>query len=113
MTHLKPIQIAVFPGDGIGQTVTHESLAVLRVFDIPLEISFGEIGWSCWKTSGNPIPEKTWDLIQASEVTLVGAITSKPEKEAIQALPDGLRKNPPQYVSPIIQLRQNWIHMPI
>lgn len=106
MSPVNPIHIAVLPGDGIGQIVTKEALPVLGLFDLPLKMTFADIGWECWKAHGNPIPQTTWQLIQKSDATLLGAITSKPLKEAHHALPSSLQSHPPIYVSPIIQLRQ-------
>ena len=107
MSPINPIHITVLPGDGIGQTVTKAALPVLDLFDLPLKMTFADIGWECWKAFGNPIPQKTWQLIQSSDATLIGAITSKPLKEAHHALPKNLQNKPPTYVSPIIQLRQH------
>ncbi|WP_311985915.1 isocitrate/isopropylmalate family dehydrogenase [Pseudomonas bharatica] len=54
----------------------------------------------------NCIPDNTWKLIESSDATLLGAITSKPLREAEAELPEALRGRGKVYVSPVIQLRQ-------
>lgn len=106
MKPMLPKKIAVLPGDGIGVDVTLEAVKVFNLFNVPVELCFGDIGWEFWKSEGNPVPQRTWDLIQQSDVTLLGAITSMPKREALNALPKELKNHPIEYVSPIIQLRQ-------
>lgn len=106
MNSLLPKKIAVLPGDGIGVEVTLEATKIFAALDIPIELCFGDIGWEFWKSEGNSIPQRTWDLIANCDVTLLGAITSMPKREAQQALPSPLRDQNIEYVSPIIQLRQ-------
>lgn len=106
MSTMLPKKIAVLPGDGIGVEVTHEATKVFSALDIPVELCFGDIGWEFWKSEGTPIPQRTWDLIESCDVTLLGAITSMPKREALAALPSALRDKNIEYVSPIIQLRQ-------
>lgn len=100
-------KIAVLPGDGIGVDVTQEAVKIFSALTIPIELHYGDIGWACWQQHGNPVPEKTWQLIEACDVTLLGAITSMPKKEAQDALPHHLQGKHIEYLSPIIQLRQN------
>ena len=102
----KILNIAVLPGDGIGREVMAAVLPIFETLNLPVKLTLGDIGWSCWQETGNPIPGETWRLIQASDATLVGAITSKPPREAFAELSDALKKEPPRYVSPLIQLRQ-------
>lgn len=104
--HETVINVAVLPGDGIGQAVMRAAVPVLKLFNLPIQLHYGEIGWSCWKQAGTPIPSETWTLIRQSDAILLGAITSQPEREALNALPIELQKNPPKYQSPILQLRQ-------
>lgn len=100
-------KIAVLPGDGIGVEVTHEATKIFSALDLPIELCFGDIGWEFWKSEGNPVPQRTWDLIARCDVTLLGAITSMPKREAQTALPKALQDQNIDYVSPIIQLRQH------
>lgn len=99
-------KVCVLPGDGIGIEVTEAVLPLFDALNLPIELSFGDIGWSCWQKEGNCIPENTWKLISASNATLLGAITSKPLREAEAELTPALRGTGRVYVSPVIQLRQ-------
>lgn len=103
---MKKLKLAVLPGDGIGQDVMFSSLPVFDALNISVDIILGDIGWECWKKEGDPVPQKTWEIIKSSDAVLLGATTSMPEKEAIDALPESIRSQKPNYVSPIIQLRQ-------
>lgn len=107
MTNRLLKKIAVLPGDGIGVEVTQEAIKIFSALGLPIELQFGDIGWEFWKSEGNPIPQRTWDLIERSDLTLLGAITSMPRREAQNALPAYLKEQEHEYVSPIIQLRQH------
>lgn len=98
--------VAVLPGDGIGPEVTTAALDVVEKLGIPLDLRFGDIGWECWRQEGNPVPDRTWKLLEETDTCLLGAITSKPLREAEAELPDGLRNTGITFVSPVIQLRQ-------
>ncbi|KTD61918.1 isocitrate/isopropylmalate family dehydrogenase [Legionella spiritensis] len=100
------LNIAVLPGDGIGREVTEAALPVFHALRLPVAIRQGDIGWSCWQKTGQPIPASTWQLIRDSDATLIGAITSKPQREALQELPAKLQQQGLSYISPLIQLRQ-------
>lgn len=106
MNSTVPKNIAVLPGDGIGVEVTHEAVKIFSALGIPVNLCFGDIGWEFWKREGNPIPQRTWELIEHCDVTLLGAITSMPIREAQLALPAELQTQQIEYVSPVIQLRQ-------
>lgn len=99
-------KVAVLPGDGIGIEVTDAVLPLFEALNLPIDLSFGDIGWSCWQAEGNCTPDSTWKLINDSHATLLGAITSKPLREAEAELPAALRGSGRVYVSPVIQLRQ-------
>ena len=100
------MRLAVLPGDGIGPAVIDAALPAIAELDLPWQIEFGDIGWSQWCTGGDPVPPATWKLLGESDSCLLGAITSKPAREALAELPQHLRADPPSYVSPVIQLRQ-------
>lgn len=99
-------KIAVLPGDGIGQTVTEAVLPVFEALKVPVQLFKGDIGWQCWLENGDPVPEATWRLIHSCDTVLLGAITSKPPREAFNELPERLKQVDPVYRSPVIQLRQ-------
>ncbi|NEB36885.1 isocitrate/isopropylmalate family dehydrogenase [Streptomyces sp. SID14515] len=98
--------VAVLPGDGIGPEVISEALNVVDRLGLPLDLRFGEIGWECWRQEGVVVPERTWKLIEETDTCLLGAVTSKPLREAEGELPQDLRGTGVPYVSPVIQLRQ-------
>ncbi|MCE1396668.1 MULTISPECIES: isocitrate/isopropylmalate dehydrogenase family protein [Enterobacter] len=98
--------VLVLPGDGIGQEVCDAALPVIGALDLPINLTFGEIGWSCWEREGNPVPARTWEQIAEADAVLLGAITSKGKVQAQQALPVALQQKGIEYVSPVIQLRQ-------
>ncbi|MDR3504502.1 MAG: isocitrate/isopropylmalate family dehydrogenase [Legionella sp.] len=103
----KRLKIAVLPGDGIGIEVTEAALPIFTALALPISLHMGDIGWSCWQKEGTPIPERTWSLIHECDTVLLGAITSKPQREAQQELALELRERDLNYISPIILLRQN------
>jgi isocitrate/isopropylmalate dehydrogenase/regulator of RNase E activity RraA len=98
--------IAVLPGDGIGPEVVHAALDVVDRLALPLEFRFGEVGWECWRTGGDPVPAGTWELIEETDTCLLGAVTSKPPREAAAELAAHLRATGNRFVSPVVQLRQ-------
>lgn len=103
---MNKLKIAVLPGDGVGQEVTAATIPIFTALNIPVEITLGDIGWKYWVNEGNPVPERTWNLIHRSDAVLLGAITSKPEREAMQELKPELQTASLKYISPVIQLRQ-------
>ncbi|PRX50118.1 isocitrate/isopropylmalate dehydrogenase [Prauserella shujinwangii] len=98
--------VAVLPGDGIGPEVVSAALSVLDRLDLPLLLRFGDIGWECWKQEGNPVPERTWRLLEETDTCLLGAVTSKPLREAEVELAGRLRGQGLEFISPVVQLRQ-------
>lgn len=102
---MKKLKLLLLPGDGIGHDNLFSILPIFKKINIDFDIKFGDIGWEYWKKEGNPIPKRTWDLINWSDTILLGAITSKPEKEAQKEL-QIKNTNDIHYISPIIQLRQ-------
>jgi isocitrate/isopropylmalate dehydrogenase len=101
------LKIAVLPGDGIGEEVTRAAIPIFKALDLPVQLRFGDIGWTFWQSEGTPIPDRTWQLIAESDTVLLGAITSKPEREAKKELASRFQNQRLDYVSPIIQLRQS------
>ena len=98
-------KIALLPGDGIGNDVMDAAQIVLNPLELNAEYVNGDIGWEFWKTEGNPLPDRTLDLLKEVSCVLFGAITSKPKDEAQEELPPDL-KGKVEYYSPIVKLRQ-------
>lgn len=100
--------IVALPGDGIGAVVLDEAVRVLDAAGFEAEYVYGDIGWEFWKKEGNPLPQRTIDLIAEHKIALFGAITSKPKDEATAELSPDLRDKGFVYSSPIVGLRQHF-----
>lgn len=96
------------PGDGIGRTVLEETIRVLEKAGFNAEYVEGDIGWEFWRKEGNPLPDRTIQLLQEYKIGLFGAITSKPKDEALEELDPSLRDKGFVYSSPIVGLRQHF-----
>ena len=101
-------KIAWLPGDGIGVDVLEAAKIVLDKVQLDAEYLPGDIGWEFWCREGNPLPERTIDLVQRHKIALFGAITSKPIDEARTELDKGLQDKGFVYSSPIVGLRQHF-----
>ena len=101
-------RVAVLPGDGVGKEVIEAAMIVLKKLKLDAEYRFGDIGWEFWCKEGNPLPDRTLQLLQTTDVCLFGAITSKPKGEAAKELAPELQNKELAYISPIITLRQTF-----
>jgi len=100
--------IAVLPGDGVGKDVMDAAMNVLEHVDIDAEYIYGDIGWEFWKKEGNPLPERTIELLKETDCCLFGAITSKPNEDAQKELTPELQGKGLTYSSPIVRIRQEF-----
>jgi len=100
--------IVSMPGDGIGKVVLDEAIRVLDAAGFEADYVEGDIGWEFWRSEGNPLPQRTLDLIAEHKIGLFGAITSKPKDEAFNALSPELQEKGLIYASPIVGLRQHF-----
>ncbi|MDX2446881.1 MAG: isocitrate/isopropylmalate family dehydrogenase [Desulfobacterales bacterium] len=100
--------IVNMPGDGIGKTVLAETVRVLDAVGFDAEYVHADIGWDFWCKEGNPLPQRTIDLLEEHKISLFGAITSKPKTEALEELAPELRDKGFVYFSPIVGLRQHF-----
>jgi len=70
--------IAVLPGDGIGNEVTAEGIKVLReiarVFGHHFTFTYGSIGHEAITRTGQPLPDETLNMLRASDAILFGAV---------------------------------------
>lgn len=66
-------QIAVIPGDGIGNEVIKAAIYVLDALDIDFDYVYGEAGDECLEKNGTALPTKTLDIIRESDACLFGA----------------------------------------
>jgi len=101
-------RIAWLPGDGVGNDVMECAKLVLDAMKFDAEYVHGDIGWEFWKSEGNPLPDRTLEVLKNTECALFGAITSKPRDEAAQELDPALRDKGYVYFSPIVRLRQEF-----
>ncbi len=100
--------IVSMPGDGIGKPVLDETIRVLDAAGFEANYVEGDIGWEFWRSEGNPLPQRTLDLLAEHKVGLFGAITSKPKDEAFEELSPELKEKGLVYSSPIVGLRQHF-----
>jgi len=101
-------KIVALPGDGIGSIVLEQAIRVLTAAGFNAEYIYGDIGWEFWCNEGNPLPERTIDLIEQHKIALFGSITSKPKDEAASELNTALQNKGLVYSSPIVGLRQHF-----
>jgi 3-isopropylmalate dehydrogenase len=101
-------KIVALPGDGIGGIVLEQALRVLKAAGFVADYIYGDIGWKFWCNEGNPLPQRTLDLIAKHKIALFGAITSKPNDEAKAELDSALQGKGYSYSSPIVGLRQHF-----
>ncbi|MCK4504319.1 MAG: isocitrate/isopropylmalate dehydrogenase family protein [Candidatus Aegiribacteria sp.] len=100
--------VVTMPGDGIGGAVLDEALKVLDAAGFEAEYVHADIGWEFWKKEGNPLPDRTIDLLEKHRIALFGAITSKPKDKADADLDPALRGKGLVYYSPIVAMRQHF-----
>ena len=100
--------IVSMPGDGIGKPVLDETIRVLEAAGFEANYVEGDIGWEFWRSEGNPLPQRTLDLLAEHKIGLFGAITSKPKDEAFEELAPELQAKGLVYSSPIVGLRQHF-----
>ncbi|MEW6074090.1 MAG: isocitrate/isopropylmalate family dehydrogenase [Planctomycetota bacterium] len=100
--------VVSMPGDGVGAIVLSESIRVLKAVGFDAKFVHADIGWECWRTRGNPLPQETVDLLAEHGLGLFGAITSKPNKAAQAELAAELQGRGLSYFSPIVAMRQRF-----
>ncbi len=101
-------RIADLPGDGVGKDVMEATHIVLDALGFDAEYIHGDIGWEFWIREGNPLPDRTIQLLHNVDACLFGAITSKPKEEADRELDPSLRGKGLVYFSPIVRMRQEF-----
>lgn len=100
--------IVAMPGDGIGKTVLNECIRLLNAVGFDAEFVHGDIGWDFWRNEGNPLPDRTIELLEKHKIGLFGAITSKPKDKAAAELAPELQDKGLTYFSPIVTMRQRF-----
>jgi isocitrate/isopropylmalate dehydrogenase len=98
--------IAWLPGDGIGNDVLEATKIVLDKINLDAQYIPGDVGWQFWCNEGNPLPERTIELMKKTDCAMFGAITSKPKTVADTELLPELQNKGLVYRSPIVRMRQ-------
>ncbi|MCC6906390.1 MAG: isocitrate/isopropylmalate dehydrogenase family protein [Phycisphaerales bacterium] len=98
--------IAWMPGDGVGNDVMEAAKLVLDALRFDARYTHADIGWEFWCKEGDPLPQRTIDILKSTDCALFGAITSKPREEAETELDPSLHGKGLVYFSPIVKLRQ-------
>lgn len=101
-------RIAWLPGDGVGRDVMEAAKIVLDAIKLDADYIKGEVGWDFWRKEGNPLPDRTIELLKSTDCCLFGAITSKPKQEAEAELSPELTGKDLSYYSPIVRIRQEF-----
>ncbi|WP_256103997.1 3-isopropylmalate dehydrogenase [Streptomyces sp. ODS05-4] len=73
----RSIDLAVVPGDGIGQEVVAQGLKVLRAVlpqDVKLETKEYDLGAGRWHRTGETLPDDELEALKAHDAILLGAI---------------------------------------
>ena len=104
----KRYKIAWLEGDGIGKDVMEACKLVLDAVKFDAEYIPGDIGWEFWCKEGNPLPDRTKEIMRKTDAALFGAITSKPKEDADKELDTKLKGKGLSYSSPIVGLRQEF-----
>ncbi|WP_347922841.1 3-isopropylmalate dehydrogenase [Pontimicrobium sp. SW4] len=72
------LNIAVLPGDGIGPEVTDQAIKALKAiameFNHSFTFTYAPVGAIAIDETGNPLPEETLDVCEATDAILFGAI---------------------------------------
>jgi isocitrate dehydrogenase (NAD+) len=100
--------VITMPGDGIGKIVLEEAIRLLGAVGFEADYVHADVGWEFWVKEGNPLPERTIELLTKHKLGLFGAITSKPKDQAAKELSPELRDKGYVYYSPIVGLRQHF-----
>jgi 3-isopropylmalate dehydrogenase len=99
-------RIAWLPGDGVGIDVTNAARIVMDRLDLDAEYIHGDIGWEFWCKEGEPLPQRTLDMMKETDCAFFGAITSKGKDVSQKELIPELQGKGYVYRSPIVRMRQ-------
>ena len=99
-------KIAWLPGDGVGVEVAEAARIVLDRLALDAEYIHGDIGWEFWRTEGEPLPQRTLDMMEGTDCAFFAAITSKGRDVADSELLPELQDKGYVYRSPIVRMRQ-------
>ena len=69
-------KIVLITGDGIGPELAESARNVIDATGVKIEWIEAEAGDKCFKESGNPLPQKTLDLVKEYKIALKAPITT-------------------------------------
>ncbi len=68
------MNVAVLPGDGIGQEIIAQALRVLKKLDLKIQFHEAPVGGAGYAAHGDPLPEQTLALARSADAILFGAV---------------------------------------
>ena len=68
------MNIAVFPGDGVGKEVVAEAVRVLQALDERFQFEFADVGGAAYQAHRHPLPDAALKLARSSDAVLFGAV---------------------------------------
>ena len=78
MSKKTELNIAIFPGDGIGPEVIQEALKILKIIEskLGLKINLNEapVGGAGYEATGHPLPDGSLKVAQDADAVLLGAV---------------------------------------
>ena len=76
---------AVLPGDGVGPEVIAAAVAVIRSVTDKIEFITADIGYACYKGTGEALPRATMDALDGSDAVLMGTVACKAEDKGYRS----------------------------
>lgn len=64
-------KIAWLEGDGVGKDVMGAAKIVLDALGLDAEYIKGDVGWEFWKKEGNPLPDRTIDILKETNCSAI------------------------------------------
>lgn len=99
-------KVLVLPGDGVGPEICDAALMVLEQFKLPIEFTYGDIGWQCQKQGRDFIPQKTWQKVSESDALLLGTVVCEEKDAALKEFVEPSKASKLSDGFPLVQLRQ-------
>ncbi len=90
----------------MGPEVLDATKPVLDAAGLSAEYIHGDIGWEFWRREGDPLPARTLKMLKGTSCALFGAVSSKPDIEAMGELAPSLRRRGVRYRSAVLRLRR-------
>ena len=69
-------KVVYIPGDGIGPSIVESVISIINASGAEIEWVEAEAGLGAFEKYGNPLPDKTINLIHEHKVTLKGPLTT-------------------------------------